>query len=241
MKRIAIIENGFARDTQIFTADPAFIEKDPNWEENFCDVKYSCLYIGVFEGTHEKEIQENAATALGVHPDVISLVSIDRGQYVNTGTNTGDVIVGRAINGVTINGLEFLLDEEHEVVKFPNVDAAKKHLMENGFSQEAIKDMTFLDAEADEPVSQSRGYICPVCENENHPENARFCIICGNPLLQPQQKKEKLEARLEFERLRSHFGHKIEVAVYGDDQNVAIECMDCYEVLYSVDKPREDE
>jgi len=151
------------------------------------------------------------------------------------------VIVGRAINGVTINGLEFLLDEEHEVVKFPNVDAAKKHLMENGFSQEAIKDMTFLDAEADEPVSQSRGYICPVCENENHPENARFCIICGNPLLQPQQKKEKLEARLEFERLRSHFGHKIEVAVYGDDQNVAIECMDCYEVLYSVDKPREDE
>jgi len=173
---------------------------------------------------------------------VISLVSIDHGQYVNTGANTGDVIVGRAINGVTINGLEFLLDEEHEVVKFPNVGAAKKHLMENGFSQEAVEDMTFLNAETDEPISQSWGYICPVCENGNHPANARFCIICGNPLLQYQQKKESLEAnRFAFERLSSHFGHKIEVAVYGDNQNVAIECMDCHEVLYSIDKLQENE
>lgn len=173
---------------------------------------------------------------------MISLVSIDHGQYVNTGANTGDVIVGRAINGVTINGLEFLLDEEHEVVKFPNVGAAKKHLMENGFSQEAVEDMTFLNAETDEPISQSWGYICPVCENGNHPANARFCIICGNPLLQYQQKKESLEAnRFAFERLSSHFGHKIEVAVYGDNQNVAIECMDCHEVLYSIDKLQENE
>ena len=246
MKRIAIIENGFARDTYIFTTNPAIIEIGPDWEENFCDVKYSCLYIGIFEGIHEKEIQESAAAALGVHPDVISLVGIDCEQNVDTETNTEDVIVGRAINGVTINGLEFLLDKEHEIMKFPNVDAAKKHMsrskLENGFSQEAIEDITFLDAETDESISQSRGYICPVCENENHPLYVRFCIICGNPLLKHQQKNERLEIdRSEFERLRSHFGHKIEVAVYGDDQNVAIECMDCHEVLYSVDKPQADE
>lgn len=39
----------------------------------------------------------------------------------------------------------------------------------------------------------------------------------------------------EYSCLKAHLGHQIEVAVYGD-QNVSIECLDCCEVLYSVEK-----
>ena len=35
MKRIAIIEDGYVRDTQIYTANPDIIEKDPDWENHF--------------------------------------------------------------------------------------------------------------------------------------------------------------------------------------------------------------
>jgi hypothetical protein len=38
-----------------------------------------------------------------------------------------------------------------------------------------------------------------------------------------------------FDRIASHYGHAIEVAAYGDDEqgtvNVAIECVDCSEVI----------
>lgn len=40
-----------------------------------------------------------------------------------------------------------------------------------------------------------------------------------------------------FDRLMAHVGHDIEVVTYGGDYNVSIECLDCYEVLYSVDNP----
>ena len=72
MKRIAIIEDGYVRDTQIYTANPDIIEKDPDWENHFTDVKYPCLYLGVFEGFDEDEIRRKAAESQGVHPDVIS-------------------------------------------------------------------------------------------------------------------------------------------------------------------------
>jgi hypothetical protein len=35
--------------------------------------------------------------------------------------------------------------------------------------------------------------------------------------------------------LRSHVGHKIECVVYGDEDNVAIECITCCEVLLDYD------
>lgn len=41
-----------------------------------------------------------------------------------------------------------------------------------------------------------------------------------------------------FNQIKSHMGHKIVVAVYGNhkyEDNVAIECVDCNEVLYDVD------
>lgn len=37
-------------------------------------------------------------------------------------------IIGRAINGITINGREFVLDENNEVMKFDSDDAARAFL-----------------------------------------------------------------------------------------------------------------
>ena len=42
-----------------------------------------------------------------------------------------------------------------------------------------------------------------------------------------------------FDRVLSHLGHELEVAVYGDNVNVAIECLTCMEVV--VDYNQEDE
>jgi hypothetical protein len=38
-----------------------------------------------------------------------------------------------------------------------------------------------------------------------------------------------------FEELAQHQGHKVEVAVYGDQQNSAVECVECSEVLLDFD------
>ena len=80
MKRIAIIEGSYVRDAQVFNSDPAIIENDPDWDENFSDLS-CCHFIGVFEGGDENEILKKAAARQGVHPDIISL--IDFGQQTN--------------------------------------------------------------------------------------------------------------------------------------------------------------
>jgi len=77
MKRIAVIEDGYVRDTQVFTADPAIIDEDPDWENRFSDIRYPCMYVGVFEGTCEGEIRRTAADVATVHPDIISLIPIE--------------------------------------------------------------------------------------------------------------------------------------------------------------------
>jgi hypothetical protein len=41
----------------------------------------------------------------------------------------------------------------------------------------------------------------------------------------------------EFNRIKAHVGHNIEAVIYGDDVNASVECIDCNEVIYSVDNP----
>ena len=45
----------------------------------------------------------------------------------------------------------------------------------------------------------------------------------------------------EFDRVLSHLGHKLEVAVYGDNENVAIECLTCMEVVVDYDQGDNDD
>ena len=45
-----------------------------------------------------------------------------------------------------------------------------------------------------------------------------------------------------YEKIARHIGHTIEVASYGNllrPVNVAVECMDCYEVIVDADNPDE--
>lgn len=39
-----------------------------------------------------------------------------------------------------------------------------------------------------------------------------------------------------YSDLIQHAGHQVEIATYGNLDNVAIECLDCYEVLIDYDK-----
>jgi hypothetical protein len=53
------------------------------------------------------------------------------------------VIVGRHINGITINPLEYLLDESDEVMKFISEDAAKEFLKGKGFTDDEFRSLIF--------------------------------------------------------------------------------------------------
>lgn len=45
-----------------------------------------------------------------------------------------------------------------------------------------------------------------------------------------------------YERLLSHVGHKFECVTYGpNNENVALECVTCSEVMMDFDKPLTDE
>ena len=53
------------------------------------------------------------------------------------------IIVGRHIDGITINPLEYLLDENEEVMKFINKKEAKSFLRLHGFADEDIYWLVF--------------------------------------------------------------------------------------------------
>ena len=164
MKRLAIIKNTFVRDTQIYTENPDILEKESDWGNNFADVQYPCLYLGVFEGLNEDEIRKKAADSHGVHPDIISFAY---------------------------------------------------------FTQDA--DGNIVDI-----------YVCPVCEYEEHSAAAKFCVICGTEI---QRKYQPQIDAFEFEHFKAHAGHEIELVLYDGNRNVSVECLDCCQVLYSVDNP----
>jgi hypothetical protein len=90
-----------------------------------------------------------------------------------------------------------------------------------------------------EPGVKPKDYICPVCGNEEHSADAKFCKICGEELPIGEDGSQPTEADIaKFERIRSHAGHKIEIVTYGGDLNVSVECLDCCTVLCSVDNPQ---
>ena len=48
------------------------------------------------------------------------------------------VIVGRPVNGISINGLEWLLDDNGELMEFTDSNMARSFLLENGETIENI-------------------------------------------------------------------------------------------------------
>jgi hypothetical protein len=66
-------------------------------------------------------------------------------KVINMPTNK-PVIVARAINGITINGLEYLLDNDREVIVFSTKAKARQFLIDNGLTSREIRSVQFLDA-----------------------------------------------------------------------------------------------
>ncbi len=56
--------------------------------------------------------------------------------------------IGRAIEGISLNGIEWLLDEENDVMTFSDRENAKEFLKENGFdsfTDEELEDSFFYE------------------------------------------------------------------------------------------------
>lgn len=60
------------------------------------------------------------------------------------------VIVGRHIEGITINPLEYLLDDEGELVVFEREEQARQHLIKNGYSKDDLYWIVFEEVEDNE-------------------------------------------------------------------------------------------
>ena len=69
------------------------------------------------------------------------------------------VIVGRPINGISLNGLEYILDDEGEIRYFNSIEEAKALLREHGYDDEDMEDYLVFKESED-----------------------RTCFRCGSPL-----------------------------------------------------------
>jgi len=57
------------------------------------------------------------------------------------------IAVGRHINGITLNPLEYILDDRGRVKQFINKDSATEYLKEHGVANEVIEHLVFEEAE----------------------------------------------------------------------------------------------
>ena len=60
------------------------------------------------------------------------------------------IFVGRYINGITLNGLEYLLDDKGEIRLFVDENQVLEFLKQNGFSDADIEDLVFQESEGEE-------------------------------------------------------------------------------------------
>ena len=59
------------------------------------------------------------------------------------------VIIGRPINGITINGLEYVLDENGDPMKWATEEQARQFLKEHGIGEKEIEE-TGIEFEEEE-------------------------------------------------------------------------------------------
>lgn len=53
------------------------------------------------------------------------------------------IIIGRHINGITLNPLEYVLDDNGDLIVFETEDKAKSFLREHGFDDEDMEYLVF--------------------------------------------------------------------------------------------------
>lgn len=64
------------------------------------------------------------------------------------------IAVGRHVNGITINPLEYLLDDEGDLMIFESEEKAKEFLAEKGFSEEDMYWMVFEEVDDGKPADE---------------------------------------------------------------------------------------
>jgi len=84
------------------------------------------------------------------------------------------IVVGRPINGITLNPLEYVLDNDGNEMVFADEETAKAFLREQGVAEDDFQWLVF------ETVEASKGEV-----NHNPPrQGAGTCPICGNEELE---------------------------------------------------------
>jgi hypothetical protein len=43
-----------------------------------------------------------------------------------------------------------------------------------------------------------------------------------------------------YQKIQSHWGHRIDIGDYHNGENLSIECMDCYEIIIDFDRPESE-
>ena len=106
--------------------------------------------VSVIDDTGTVFVDWDSGSKLGLVYGEDSYKAVKETTVMDTKENTGIhqtkggalmIIVGRHINGITINPLEYILNENDELMKFATEDDAKAYLREHGISDE---DMEFL-------------------------------------------------------------------------------------------------
>ena len=60
------------------------------------------------------------------------------------------IIIGRPINGISLNGDEYLLDSDNNVMKFDCIQAAKDFLLENHILADQLDQFNYVEANENE-------------------------------------------------------------------------------------------
>lgn len=81
-------------------------------------------------------------------------------------SNTASVIIGRPINGITINGLEYLLDENNHPMEFPTESEAKAFLNSHGFFGESLEGFFFETDETHSDINRGEKAIIESFDEE---------------------------------------------------------------------------
>jgi hypothetical protein len=73
--------------------------------------------------------------------------------------NEKSVIIGRPVNGISINGLEYLLGEHGRVKEFADKMEALKFLKDNKIFDRDVGDYIYLEVETRKEITGKRDYI----------------------------------------------------------------------------------
>lgn len=72
-----------------------------------------------------------------------------------------EIIIGRPINGIGLNDLEYAVDENGDVLKFPTKEHAEKFLKTHGATSDDIYYMNFVY------TNESHECKCHLCEKKD--------------------------------------------------------------------------